>query len=414
MRAVLMRRAVPLLALAGLLAACSTDSGPNGPPPIVGAVAVSAGWDGTCAIGTSGGLACWGAVPTGTAADTSNGGPDALGATTIPTPIDLIGVSLVRGWASGTGCATGSDHQVYCWGSIFASDFGYSIGIGIQPLAGFTSMNSVATGQFTICGTRTDNGVRCVGWFTGGGRGTDSLATPDNFDFTPNALHPATAAFATAVGDRFGCALRSDSLVACWGMREEGRLGRTAVDTLQNCGIEAPAWCQPGPAPVAGGAKYRQVAVGSGTAVCATRIDGGVDCWGHRPGVTATGPLNPDGTCSPLDACLYVPTAIPLPGTAIRVVVGLDHACALLSTGAAYCWGDNSFGQLGRTGASSVTPVAVSKGYKFVTLSAGANHTCGIELGTGAVGCWGNNDLGQLGDGSTTPRDHPVVVVARQ
>ncbi|HEX7918339.1 MAG TPA: hypothetical protein VF454_03000, partial [Gemmatimonadales bacterium] len=93
---------------------------------------------------------------------------------------------------------------------------------------------------------------------------------------------------------------------------------------------------------------------------------------------------------------------------------GSDHACALLTSGAAYCWGSNSAGQLGRAGASSATPVAVAGGFVFSTLSAGAEHTCGLELGTGAVGCWGANYAGQLGDGTTTDRDHPVAVVVAQ
>lgn len=395
-----------------LLLACSTTD-PFASHPLTSAVAVSAGSDGTCAIGSAGGLACWGAVPTGTAADTSNGGADALGAVTIPTPVDLIGISLDHATAApGTGCAVGSDHQAYCWGWIYSSDVGEPIGTGIQALSGFGSINSMTVGQFTLCGTGTGNDVRCAGWFTGGGRGTDSLTGPDGFDLAGNHLSPAVSAFGAGVGSLFGCALRTDSLVACWGTRSEGRLGGAAGDTLQNCGSEAPAWCQPGPAVVAGGAKYRQVAVGSGTATCAVRIDGGVECWGPKLGVTASAPDNADGTCVPLDACLYVPTAVTLPSSAQRVVVGQLHACALLVTGDVYCWGDNSSGQLGRPGGSTVTPVKVTGGFSFATISAGPYHTCGIEAGTGAVGCWGANGNGELGDGTTTDRDHPVPVIA--
>ena len=108
------------------------------------------------------------------------------------------------------------------------------------------------------------------------------------------------------------------------------------------------------------------------------------------------------------------PTQVALPGLAVRVAVGGDHACALLSSGAAYCWGDNSYGQLGRTGGSSTTPVAVSGGFVFSSLSAGQYHTCGIEAGTGAVGCWGANWAGQLGDGTLVNKDRPVAVIVRQ
>ncbi len=392
------------------LAACGKDSGPSGPPPIVGATLVSAGWDGTCAIGSSGGLACWGAAPTGSEADTGNG-PDLLGALTISVPIDLTALSLDRDFAPGTGCAVGSTGQVYCWGYIYESDVGQSIGNGIQALSGFTSMGSIALGQHVVCGTRTDKTVRCAGWYTGGGRGTDSIPNPDLFDLTPNTLKPATSVFGTSIGAQFACALRADSLAVCWGRRDGGRLGGAAGDTVENCGTEAPTWCQPGPAPVAGGGKYRVVSVG-GTSACAVRIDGGVDCWGYKKGATLTGMSGLE--CVPTDACLYAPTAVTLPGSALRVGVGRDHACALITTGDVYCWGDNTFGQLGRAGAASLTPVKVSGGYTFVSIAVGAFHNCAIEAGSGAVGCWGANNLGQLGDGTTTDRDHPVAVVVAE
>ncbi len=397
--------AVTLLVLA---AACGSD-GTDGPVVVGGATAVSAGIDGTCAIGTSGGLACWGSVPTGTPEDTSAGAPDALGAVPISTPIDLISVSLSRGIGSNSGCVVGTDNQAYCWGYLSASDQGQLLGDGIEALPGFTGMSSISVGQYVLCGTRTDRGVRCVGWYTGGGRGTDSIADPNAFDLTPNVLKPATTAFGTAIGGQFGCAVRTDSLVACWGDRHGGRLGGAAGDTLQNCGDEGAAWCQPGPAPIAGGVKYRQVAANQISA-CAVRISGGVDCWGRKMGVEVTGFTGLQ--CNPTDACLYTPTAITLPGAATRVGVGGNHACALLTTGDVYCWGDNSVGELGRPGDSSPTPVLVSGGFTFVTLSVGSGHTCAIEAGSGAIGCWGDNTWGQLGDGTQVNRDHPVAVVA--
>jgi alpha-tubulin suppressor-like RCC1 family protein len=99
---------------------------------------------------------------------------------------------------------------------------------------------------------------------------------------------------------------------------------------------------------------------------------------------------------------------------ALRVAVGEDHVCALLQNGDVYCWGDNTFGQLGRAGAASATPVKVSGGFVFTSLSAGRAHTCAVEAGSGAIGCWGSNNSGQLGDGTTTDRDHPVAVVAAE
>ena len=51
-------------------------------------------------------------------------------------------------------------------------------------------------------------------------------------------------------------------------------------------------------------------------------------------------------------------------------------------------------------------PKVVSGSDNFVTLVAGAIHTCGYT--TTAVKCWGGNALGQLGTGSTTQFDAPT------
>jgi alpha-tubulin suppressor-like RCC1 family protein len=72
------------------------------------------------------------------------------------------------------------------------------------------------------------------------------------------------------------------------------------------------------------------------------------------------------------------------------VAAGQDHTCALTTGGVAVCWGNNRYGQLGigTTGGSSATPVAVRTPLRFVSLSAGAQRTCGITS-EGNSYCWG-------------------------
>ncbi len=90
--------------------------------------------------------------------------------------------------------------------------------------------------------------------------------------------------------------------------------------------------------------------------------------------------------------------AIPL--TASAITAGDDHTCAVLSTGAAYCWGLNANGQLGdHSTDESKVPVAVSTLDSGVAvISAGSAHTCAV-LSTGAAQCWGFKGNGRLGNG---------------
>jgi alpha-tubulin suppressor-like RCC1 family protein len=92
---------------------------------------------------------------------------------------------------------------------------------------------------------------------------------------------------------------------------------------------------------------------------------------------------------------------------------GQDHSCGVTTAGVAYCWGDNTFHQLGdgtTSPAPRTTPVAVAGGLTFGMVSTGAVHSCGVTIG-GAAHCWGYNGQGRLGDGTTSRRSSPVAVV---
>ncbi|HZG42452.1 MAG TPA: hypothetical protein VEY93_05780, partial [Longimicrobium sp.] len=98
------------------------------------------------------------------------------------------------------------------------------------------------------------------------------------------------------------------------------------------------------------------------------------------------------------------------------ISTGGGHTCALDYEGRAYCWGTNTAGELGNgTTTPSATPAPVAADLRFKSISAGegvggGGFTCGVVQFTGEAYCWGANSYGQLGNGTTTPSSVPVKV----
>jgi len=89
----------------------------------------------------------------------------------------------------------------------------------------------------------------------------------------------------------------------------------------------------------------------------------------------------------------------------IKISAGSSHTCAIDTDSKAYCWGSNSFGQLGDgTNSDRIFPVEVDtagvlSNKKLILISSGGNHTCVVD-NENKVYCWGSNDSGQLGTGA--------------
>ena len=85
----------------------------------------------------------------------------------------------------------------------------------------------------------------------------------------------------------------------------------------------------------------------------------------------------------------------------LAVSAGGQHTCALISSGAVYCWGANGSGQLGDDSTEArPRPVRVEGLVDAATIGAGEAHTCAERTAAepgGPVVCWGSNTNGQLG-----------------
>jgi alpha-tubulin suppressor-like RCC1 family protein len=119
---------------------------------------------------------------------------------------------------------------------------------------------------------------------------------------------------------------------------------------------------------------------------------GFVYCW--------TGPYEGTG---------YGLTGVSLPLPATSIATGTQHACAVLSDNTVWCWGSNTYGQLGNLSKqASATPVQVmlqtQPGASVTPLlatqvSATSAHTCAVTTDYHAA-CWGLDMSGQLGNAS--------------
>ena len=133
---------------------------------------------------------------------------------------------------------------------------------------------------------------------------------------------------------------------------------------------------------------------------CAIASNDVVWCWGDNTysqlGSSAHASIPNGYALSPVQAA-----ALPGGRVARRITSGRDHVCVLADDGTVWCWGDNSFGQLGVAGGNQPDPVQVTLGGVATLIAAGGNTTC-AALANNSVYCWGRNNRGQLGKGSAS------------
>ncbi len=201
---------------------------------------------------------------------------------------------------------------------------------------------------------------------------------------------------ALTTGASVACALNNTSAAFCWGDNTFGELG-----------IGAAGGGGASPAQVIGELTFMGIGAGNMHA-CGVVSGGRVFCWGDD----AFGQLGDTG---------IVNSTSPVPAESAGVVMssftfvttGAAHTCALKAGGAAYCWGANVVGELGIGSVDNnvhTTPVQVAGGLSFVSLTAGTAHTCGLTA-AGVAYCWGDNSAGELGIGSAgNPQPSPVAV----
>jgi len=133
---------------------------------------------------------------------------------------------------------------------------------------------------------------------------------------------------------------------------------------------------------------------------CGIEVGGAAYCWGDN----SAGQLG-----NPAPQMRTTPANVSGNISFRKIGAGRNHSCGLSTDGRIYCWGDNGSFQLGSTTAGSNAPIAIASALEFADISAGYDHSCGVTS-TGDGYCWGSGASGELGNDAFTAGSNPVRV----
>ncbi len=187
------------------------------------------------------------------------------------------------------------------------------------------------------------------------------------------------------------CAVRNDDSLWCWGKNDHGQVGNG--NTLpQDWPVQVTAL----------GNTVAQAATSNDFA-CALKLDGSLWCWGANDFGQLGDGLTQDS---------LIPVHVATLGNDVAAIsAGFVHACALKTDDTVWCWGNNSYGEIGI--GSFVTPQPTPQQILVVPtakkVSAGGFFTCAIDS-SDKLFCWGDNGDGHLGIGNYDNQHTPIEV----
>lgn len=257
------------------------------------------------------------------------------------------------------------------------------------------TFRQVSAGGHHSCGVTTDNQAFCWGEGAVGelGDGTETSSS------IPVPVAGDLRFLRVNAGESYTCGVTTDNRAYCWGDNSFGQLG------------DGTHFRRLTPVPVAGGHRFPWVDAGL-RHTCGVTTDHRVFCWGDNfSGQLGNGTNTGPEICPVLDSpCSTKPLAV-VGGRDFRnVSAGSGHTCGVKTNDRAFCWGDNSEGQLG-SGVASKIPIRVAIARRFRVVRAGGTHSCGLTTGD-RVYCWGAGEVGQLGNATETSSSTPVRVLA--
>ncbi len=305
-----------------------------------------------------------------------------------PPLLHFVPEGVSSGWTNT--CATDNAQKLWCWGS---NNFG-QLGTGDEldsstptEITLAENVEEISTGGQHTCMIDSLRKLWC--W---GRNGKGQLGIGDGLNRSiPTQINVDNDVAQISAGLYYSCMIDSLSKLFCWGANAYGKLG--TGDNLQRD--------TPTEVDVTNGA-LQVSAYNHHTCI----IDNlrKVFCWGwNRDGQLGVGDNS--------DLYVYTPTEVDFAGNAAQVRVGNYHTCLISDNEKLWCFGGNSYGQLG-TGDNSnrnvPTAIVGANNAKEISSSSFA-HTCMID-NLGKLYCWGFNQYGQLGTGDYVDRNTPAEI----
>lgn len=366
--------------------------------PVIAAVqsvvGISLGQSHSCALLQDGGGACWGRNDDG---QLGSGNTAASG---MPLRVAELATAIDIKAGGNHTCALLQDTSVRCWGRNQQGQLGIGdAGPGLSMpvvVPGLANVTQLSLGLDHTCALTSNGELYCWGWNRYGQVGM-GIVGDTAYVTRPQLVVGINNIVQVSAGDNHTCVLQRNGEVRCWGDNYSGQLGVSTMTGVTASSTSA--------AVVSGLSNVVAVASG-GAHTCALMQRGDVACWGWNNagqiGNGAGGVFRDISTPQPIVGRL----------NATSIGVSAQHICMVDAVGTVWCWGDNTFGQLGIGSdlgtATRTLPSEVDAAANTVAVSLGADHTCAL-LVTNDLNCWGRNTVGQLGNSfSGDLADSPV------
>jgi alpha-tubulin suppressor-like RCC1 family protein len=318
-------------------------------------------------------------------------------------PVDVaLPTSVTRlSSALGQSCALDNSGHVLCWGTIdaiptvasspptFGVDPPTAISVALSGIhkdsAYFPSRwwDTLASGHMCLLDSQAQAWCRGINEDGQVGEGT---AGDTQDEWTKVAL--TTKTLQVTVGRSHSCARTADGQVHCWGNNMFGQ-----VDPSQTTKSTS------NPLKVAklGGIKHLCSGTTHNCAIANNNNTNSVVCWGTMSAEQA--PIFSQTKSGSLRKVNGTGAAV------TQLACGDNFACGLDDNGHVYCWGSpttpdhakSSAGTKPSNNTQPLQPQLVKNLPKVDWLKAGFSHVCAGATASGKVWCWGSNSFGQIG-----------------